>query len=358
MKEKMSPGTMLLVVAGIAAFFVLLSYLSGVLIPFAIAWLVAYMLNPVVNFFQHTCRLRFRVLAVLFTLTLFVMLIVGLFSLVVPPLLKECTNFEVVVRRYYEYRAEHDGSLPASLLDYLGRKVDLRDFMGDDFKEEMRSWIPKLLGLAYSTASALFKIVASLISLLYMFFLMMDYDRYARIWISWIPGKHRIFAKRLMGDIEHYAGGYFRGQFFIALSNCVMFSVGLTLVGFPMPIAMGGFIGMISFVPYLQVAGLVPGTLLALLRSADTGCSFWLLMGGLLLVYIVVQIIQDVLVTPRIMGRIMGLSPAVILLSLSVGGALLGILGLILALPVTTISLLYYRRYILHEEHPTLHNNV
>ena len=132
-----------------------------------------------------------------------------------------------------------------------------------------------------------------------------------------------------------------------------MFTIGFLLIGFPMPVGLGVFIGVISFVPYLQVVGIVPALILALLRATETGDNFWLLMGGVLLVYIVVQIIQDVLVTPHVMGKIMGLSPAIILLALSVGGYLLGILGLILALPVTTLLLLYYKQYFV-EEHPAL----
>ena len=354
MKEKISPGYIFLMILGLIALCCALSYLSHVLIPFAVAWLLAYILNPVVSFFQQTCRLRFRVLAVMLTIILFVGAIFGLFALVVPPLLRETTNFEIVVRRYYEYQVEHQGNIPKPLLDFVNENVNLRDYLGDDFKEKIESMMPKLLGLAYSTASVIFRIVASMISILYMFFLMMDYDRYAKIWIDWIPEKHKTFARMFIGDVERYVGGYFRGQFFIALSNCVMFSVGFMLVGFPMPLALGGFIGIISFVPYLQVVGVIPATLLALLRAVDTGDNFWLLMASLFFVYIVVQIIQDVLVTPKIMGRIMGLSPAIILLSLSIGGALLGILGLILALPVTTMLMLYYRRYVLHDPHPDL----
>ena len=98
--------------------------------------------------------------------------------------------------------------------------------------------------------------------------------------------------------------------------------------------------------PYLQVAGILPATILALLKAAETGENFWWLIGGVILVYLVVQIIQDAVVTPKIMGKIMGLPPAIILLSLSVWGYMLGIVGLIIALPVTTLLLSYYRRYI------------
>ena len=159
-------------------------------------------------------------------------------------------------------------------------------------------------------------------------------------------------AKMLMGDISRGMNGYFRGQALVALSNCVMFSIGFLIIGFPMPIALGLFIGLISFVPYVQLVGILPAAILALLRAADTGQNFWLLIGGVILVYIVVQILQDSVVTPLVMGNITGLPPAIILLSLTVWGYMLGIIGLIIALPMTTLMISYYKRFIIGEEPP------
>ena len=116
-----------------------------------------------------------------------------------------------------------------------------------------------------------------------------------------------------------------------------------------MPIGLGIFIGVISFVPYLQLIGFLPALVLALLKTFDSGESFWWMMGSVVLVYCVVQVIQDAVVTPKVMGHIMGLSPAVILLSLSIWGYLLGVIGLIIALPATTLLLAYYRRFVVND---------
>ena len=89
--------------------------------------------------------------------------------------------------------------------------------------------------------------------------------------------------------------------------------------------------------------------MLALLKTFDSGESFWWMMGSVVLVYCVVQVIQDAVVTPKVMGHIMGLSPAVILLSLSIWGYLLGVIGLIIALPATTLLLAYYRRFVVND---------
>lgn len=349
----LSPGRIFLIIFLTVAALYVLHYLSGVLIPFVVAWLLAYMLNPVVHFLQHTCRLRFRLPCVLLTLALAFGLLLLLGLLIVPPMLRECGHLEEVLRRYFEHRAEN-ASIPegaTQFFEQMSRHPDWAPVLqGGNVMGFLKTLIPGVWDLFLSTASAIVSLVASLIAVLYLFFLLLDYERYAKGWIKYIPQHRRVAARTFVADFERYFCGYFRGQFLIALSNCVMFTIGFLLIGFPMPIALGVFIGVISFVPYLQVVGMLPAIVFALLRAADSGQNFWMLIGGVILVYLVVQIIQDVLVTPHVMGKIMGLSPAVILLSLSVGGYVLGITGLIIALPCTTLGLLYYRRYIVGEE--------
>lgn len=103
-------------------------------------------------------------------------------------------------------------------------------------------------------------------------------------------------------------------------------------------------------VPYLQIIGFLPTILLAILKAADTGQNFWIIIASALAVFAVVQIIQDTIIVPKIMGKITGLNPAIILLSLSVWGSLMGVLGMIIALPLTTLMLSYYQRFIINRE--------
>lgn len=347
----------LVIIAAIFAIYWCFNYLSQVLIPFIVAGVAAYLLNPVCDFFQHTCRLRFRVPCVILTLVLAVGLIVGVLWLCIPPIFDECTHFNVVLRHFFQTESS-DGSIPYAVRHFFKegiRSTNLTTIMeSDDFLAVLKGALPRVWNLLLSTAGLLFSFISSCIGLLYLFFLLLDYNRYASIWITFVPHRYRPFARQFFSDVTFYLCGYFRGQLLIALSNCVLFTLGFFLVGFPMPIALGCFIGIISFVPYLQVAGLVPCALLALLRAAETGQNFWLLIGCALLVYLVVQIIQDTIVTPRIMGRIMGLSPAIILLALSIGAFVGGIGGLIVALPLTTMAIAYYKRYVIKEPNTDL----
>lgn len=342
-------GLLLLAVLVIAFF--LLKYLSPVLIPFFVAWIIAYMLYPLVAFLQYKCRLKNRILCIFLSWIILAGVVTALAYIVVPPFVDECGHIKEVAGRYFDTSLKHKDSAPAIVKNFINEKLSTLQvdklLKQKDIQSAIKSIVPKAWDFVSSTAGTIVNILASLISILYLFFLLKDYERYADGWIRFVPHKNRNIASQIMSDIKHGMNGYFRGQLLVALSNCVMFSVGFLLIDFPMPIGLGCFIGIISFVPYLQVVGFIPALVLALLRSADTGQNFFLLMGLVLLVYIVVQVLQDTIVTPHVMGKIMGLSPAVILLSLSVWGYMLGIIGLIIALPVTTLMISYYHRYII-----------
>ena len=219
----------------------------------------------------------------------------------------------------------------------------------DNLMKTIRETLPHVWNMLVSTANLVMSLVGAAFGALYLFFLLLDYDYYTTAWINWLPRARRSFFRRLSEDLGRNMRGYFRGQALVALSNCVMFTLGFWIIGLPMPLGMGLFVGLISFIPYVQVVGFAPAAVLALMEMSDTGRSFWGLMALVLLVYIVVQVLQDTVFTPRIMGKIMGLSSAMVLLSLSIWSYMAGIIGLIIALPLTTIILAYYKRYILKE---------
>jgi predicted PurR-regulated permease PerM len=103
-------------------------------------------------------------------------------------------------------------------------------------------------------------------------------------------------------------------------------------------------------IPYMQIITFPPAILLCWLRVSQTNDSFWAILGLVALIYVVVQCIMDLFLVPRIMGKAMGLNPAIILLSLSVWGSLLGIVGMIIAIPLTTLLLSYYKEFIASAE--------
>ena len=330
-----------------------LRWLSPVLIPFFAAWAIAWILAPVVNFFQSTCRLRSRVLSVLITLALLIGLASAVAWLIIPPLIDGVTQIKEALLSYLASGHIRNIHLPEWLDHLMQQWLDQGKIQSmlrsDNLMKTIRETLPHVWNMLVSTANLVMSLVGAAFGALYLFFLLLDYDYYTTAWINWLPRTQRNFFRRLSEDLGHNMRGYFRGQALVALSNCVMFTLGFWVIGLPMPLGMGLFVGLISFIPYVQVVGFAPAAVLALMEMSDTGRSFWGLMALVLLVYIVVQVLQDTVFTPRIMGKIMGLSSAMVLLSLSIWSYMAGIIGMIIALPLTTIIFAYYKRYILKE---------
>lgn len=341
-----------LFVALLALFVAGINWLSAVLLPFFAAWAIAWILAPVVNFLYVRCYIRPRFVAVVLTLILAIAIAVGALWLIVPPFLDGILHIKDALLRYLENDSGHV-VLPNWMQNLLQEWLDSLQLENKlkqgNVLQMVRTSLPHVWNVVQSTANVVVSLASSAFALLYLVLLLADYDHYATVWLKYVPRSQRAFLEKLSNDVAHNMRGYFRGQMLVAISNGVMFSIGFWLIGLPMPVGMGVFVGVLSFIPYIQVLGILPAALLALLQMADTGSSFWGMMALVIVVYIVVQVLQDTIFTPRIMGRIMGLSPAVVLLSLSVWGYIAGIIGLMVALPLTTLMLAYYQRYILEE---------
>ena len=341
-----------LFVALLALFVVGLNWLSAVLLPFFAAWAIAWVLAPVVKFLHDRCYIRPRFVAVVLTLILAIAIAVGALWLIIPHFIEGVLHIKDALLRYLQNGGQNTqlpGWLQHLLQQWIG-SLQLEEMLQqDNLLQMVRTSLPHVWNVVQSTANVVVSLASSAFALLYLVLLLTDYDHYSTVWLKYVPRSQRAFLEQLSNDVAHNMRGYFRGQVLVAISNGVMFSIGFWLIGLPMPVGMGIFVGVLSFIPYIQVLGILPAALLALLKMADTGSSFWGMMALVIVVYIVVQVLQDTIFTPRIMGRIMGLSPAVVLLSLSVWGYIAGIIGLMVALPLTTLMLAYYQRYILEE---------
>lgn len=343
-----------LTVAGIVVFFWLLNRLSGVLLPFFLAWLVAYFLYPLVKFYQYRLRMKNRVVSI-FAAMLTVMVVLTLAGIFfVPSVVEEFVRLKDLLMQYFA-QGSQNASIPGTIENFIKENVDwnyLQQFFSEqNLANTLRSLMPKVWSIVHHSVSFVVGILASFIILLYIFFILLDYESIANGWIKLIPVKHRDFVQAIASDVETSMNRYFRGQALVAFLVGVLFSIGFLIIDFPMAIGFGLFIGLLNMVPYLQLVALVPTVLLALLKAADTGQNFWVILALALLVFCVVQVIQDGFIVPKVMGKITGLNPAVILLSLSVWGSLLGMLGMIIALPMTTLILAYYKQFLHYEEH-------
>jgi predicted PurR-regulated permease PerM len=333
----------------VIAVFLLIDYLSSILLPFFIAWFFAYLLYPMVSFVDR--RLHFpRALSILLTLIVVTAILAGVVFLIFPPMIEQFEKLEALATDYIQKTA-HISSIPDAVTEWVTRNQhDIEKFFrSKDFANGLKEIMPGVFSFLGQTYSIIMSIVASFITLLYMFFILLDYEYLSENWIRIFPEKNRPFWQELMGDVQKALNNYIRGQGLVALIMGILFCIGFTIIDFPMAIGLGILIGIMDLVPYLHTFALIPTALLALLKAADTGQNFWLILLAAVAVFAIVQLIIDMIVTPKIMGKAMGLNPAILLLSLSVWGALLGFIGLIIALPLTTLLIAYYQRYVTRE---------
>ncbi len=325
----------------------LITVLRNALLPFLIAWLLAYMMQPFVKFFQYKLKLKSRILAIV-AVIISASLIIGIAAALVVPSVAQEAERTLNLMRTHNPGEGHVPLIPASWIEYLENNVDINQLMEllsrENIQNAIKQLAPKVWNILSNTFSILFSITIIFVILLYFIFILLDYEKIANGWINLIPARIRPFAKGLADDVEQSMNRYFRGQSLIALCVGVLLSIGFKIVGFPLAVTLGLFIGVLNLIPYLQAIGLIPMVILSLLKSAETGQNFWIIFGSGLLILGIVQCIQDLYLTPRIMGKAMGLNPAIILLSLSIWGTLLGFIGLIIALPLTTLCLSYYKR--------------
>lgn len=339
----------LLIAAGATGAFFLLRALSDVLLPFFVAWLLAYLIYPMVTFFQYRLRLHFRVPCIILSLAVILSIIAGLFVLIVPPTIQEFASLkgEIVsaIQQFGESPVAHQ--IEEYISNNLDEKAISKLFQNKDVLDMLGMGASKLWDFTTDAFNLLTGIISSLLIILYLFFILMDYEQIATGFVNLVPNGQRTIATKIAEDVKNGMSAYFRGQALIALIVGILFSIGFSIIGLPMAVGLGMFIGLLNLVPYLQTIGLLPACLLAFLHSMQTGESFWLILLYCFIVFLVVQGIQDIILTPRIMGKMMGLKPAIILLSLSVWGALLGFIGLIIALPLTTILISWYKFWVL-----------
>lgn len=333
--------------------FLLLKRLSGVLLPFMVAWLMAYLLQPIVSFFQYKLKFKNRALSIFSTFLLVAGIITGLVILLIPMISNEIQRMVELIRLYVQ-GVDIDSFFPPSwqfeIRNYLSQ-LDIQTVLqNENIMELIKKIAPQLWNIINGSLSLLFGFTVIIIVFLYLIFILIDYEKVTKGMFDIIPSKYKVIATEIVRDIEVGMNRYFRGQSLVALIVGILFSIGFSIIGLPLAIVFGLFIGVLNLVPYLQILGVIPAFLLALLQSAQTGQSYWSIILSLLIVFIVVQSFQDMFLVPKIMGRVTGLNPAVILLSLSVWGSLMGMIGIIIALPFTTLIISYYKRFVLNDQ--------
>jgi len=333
--------------------FFLIDKLSRALLPFLIAWLLAYLLQPIVRFFQIKLKFKSLLLSIICTLVLVVGSLIGLIWFLTPMISNEISKLSQLIVLYTK-GLNVNTILPLAwqneIRNYLSH-LNIQSILQDEnIMTVVKKIAPQLWNLISSSLNFVFGLVVIIIILLYFILILLNYDKLSAGLFKIIPPDYRTLVTEILMDIENGMNRYFRGQALIALIVGSLFAIGFSIIQLPLAIVLGLFIGLINMVPYLKIVGIIPTATMGLLRSVETGQTYLSILLGIAIVFILIQMVEDLILTPRIMGKVTGLNPAVILLCLSIWGTLLGIIGIIIALPMTTLIMSYYKRFVLDKE--------
>lgn len=324
----------------------LIGVLKNVLLPFCLACLLAYIMEPLVEFNQRLLHSRKRVWAVFLTLFDVTVLFVILLYFVSPIVASEIDQMGDILKKYSVSHVQIP-YLPANVTDEIESKINLNKIIETIESGKGLSLLDKGESLISSTVDFFMHSIEWLLTFIYIIFILIDYNQLGTGFKLLLPEKYKDTILQVGEDVKDSMNKYFRSQMIIASCAAVLYCIGFSIVGLPMAIIMGVIVGILYMIPYFQYITLIPVIIICFIYSLDGSVDFWPLLGQCLLVYVVSQCICDYILTPKIMGKSMGLNPAIILLSLSIWGTLLGIIGMIIALPLTTLLTAYYKKVII-----------
>ena len=326
----------------------------SVILPFLLAGIFAYVMMPLVRFFQYTLRLRSRGLSVILTLLLLGAVVYLAVIFIIPSINAEIEKTLQVISGYSSGQDILTMILPRNIRNYLNGGLHWGNFPQQLSLEKVLENVKLLLdqvgGIINSTLSIFSWGLVFLIGFVYFVFILLDFENLGRGFISLFPKTLRPTIRTISMDLDRYMNNYFRGQALVAMSVGILLTIGFNIIGLPLATAMGIFIGILNFIPYMQALGIIPLGLASLLMAAQTGENAFVCMLLAYGVLMIVQIIQDMIIVPRIMGQTMGMRPSLILLILSIWGYLLGFFGMLIALPITMFIYSLYMRYVLQDE--------
>jgi predicted PurR-regulated permease PerM len=326
----------------IALLVLLLLWLLGpVLMPFVIGAVLAYALHPAVQWLA--ARHVPRVLAVVLVEVVAVTAILALLLLLVPILSKQLP----LLRDQVPVLATKINSVISPLLARLGIEVSLDVASIKAFVlEHLGTNAEEIAGAALSSirlgGSVLLAVIGNAVLIpAVLFFLLMDWPRLVGRAGELVPPRMRTSVQSFLDDCDSVLGQYLRGQILVMLALALFYSIGLALFGFSLAVPVGVFTGLAVFIPYL---GFGLGLVLALLAGLLQFPGSWWGIVAVAVVYGAGQVIESFVLTPRLVGERIGLSPIAVIFALLAFGQLFGFIGVLIALPASAVASVAVRR--------------
>lgn len=320
-------------------------FLRTILLPFVIGIAVAYFLDPVVDKLEE--RKWNRSLATLFTLFVFLALVIFLVFLLVPVLTNQLKNFA----QFLPIVKDKLQLIIDAVAGILNNKVDAKVL--DVPASGLIKWSTKMLGGVIDGGAAIADLLSLfLITPLVAFYLLRDWDLIVEKVYDWFPIRHKDTLQEQLNEIDKKLAAFVRGQGTVCLILASYYAITLTMTGLEFGVVIGVFAGLISFVPFV---GAIVGGLLSI-GLAYLQFEAWTNIVIIAGIFILGQILEGYILTPKFIGEAVGLHPVWVIFSLLAGGALFGFLGVLLALPMAAIVGVLFRFCIDHYKNSSYYN--
>jgi predicted PurR-regulated permease PerM len=305
-----------------------------VLLPFFVAVIIAYILNPLVEFLENRRIPRF--LGILLIYALFFSLVAGVSLTTIPSLILE---LQKLTEKIPEYTMHVQRFLVHLQSDYQRINIpeSVRLVMDQnivDLQNALQAMVERATGSVLGLFSHTFTI---LIIPLLVYYILRDMDGLKRSFVMMFPSRHRRWVAAMGSEMDRTLGAYFRGMLLICFLVGAMTYAGLLILGLDFALILGIIAGITNIIPYFgPLIGAVPAVLIALLNSPAMALK-------VIIVFVIVQQVESQFIAPQVLGRSLGLHPLLVIFVLILGGKLFGLAGLIFAVPFTAIMRIFLR---------------
>ncbi|MEN3791235.1 AI-2E family transporter [Fulvimarina sp. MAC3] len=318
-----------------AILFVLSIWLfSSILLPFVLGMVIAYLLDPVADWFER--RGLSRLMATTVILVLFVVCFIAAILIIVPVVSSQVVNLAERVPDYLDRLQDFAIAARSGPLAFLFTSEE--STLEQDFAQlvsDSTSVITSFLSSVWSSSLAFVNFVSLfVVTPVVAFYLLLDWDRMVMKVDNWLPRQHQSTIRRIARDIDLSVAGFVRGQGSVCLILATFYAVGLTLVGLNFGLLIGLFAGLISFIPYIgSMLGLVLSIGVALVQFWPD----WPWIIAVAAVFFTGQFFEGNILQPKLVGASVGLHPVWLMFALFAFGALFGFVGLLIAVPAAAV---------------------
>ena len=310
-------------------------YLFEVLTPFAIAFIIAYLINPLKIIFDKYMNKTF---SSFLSVIIFVLGFLSVLILILPIILYQIQNFITILPEYVSYAKDLIIEINDKYL--FSEKIKNIDYTG--FFEPLSSNIVtsgnNLITNGIEVFNGVFNIVLIFIITFYM---SLQFNKIKLFLYDFADKSHFEDFPILIKEIDKVLSKFIRGQGLVCLTLSIFYGIALFLVGMKFGILLGIFAGIISFVPF--IGAFLGGGLTIILGFSQFGLSFELTI--LLLIFVFGQLLESYYLTPKLVGDAIKLSPIWIIFALSTGAFLSGFVGVLISLPVAAVLGVIVRYY-------------